>query len=67
MSEREPMRIIRPEEDPAHPIQEIRHDGEEVLHVCAQCDQDAGVRHVGNVSHGICERHAEELRQSFMS
>lgn len=30
---------------------------------CAWCDKENGVKRLGNVSHGICPRHAAEMER----
>ncbi|MBT4350022.1 hypothetical protein HOD19_04610 [bacterium] len=38
----------------------VEHEGEEMLKVCAWCDQEKNIKRTGNVSHGICEKHLAE-------
>ena len=35
----------------------VIHDEEEPLLVCAHCDAEKGIRHGGNIKHGICPTH----------
>jgi hypothetical protein len=43
----------------------IEYSGEEMLKVCAWCDQENGVRHEGNVTHGMCEKHAQAAKEEM--
>ena len=46
---------------------EIHHDEETPFKTCSWCDEENGVLHTGNVSHGMCPAHAAKEIEEMTS